>query len=733
MRMSLVPVRIRTGDTIRIDGRKYIVGPPGDQVRVFTERESGVETCHTPEALLHMIRSGRITTDASFRALSPTVVDNLQVDWGAFTDLERVSAMQKYPFVRAVHDLPLPYREKSKHITPLIDAIMSDPNNEYRRPGRPSVRLVRSWYVRWAAVGCDIRALVDNHRKKGNRTPRIPEWMKEDIKTAIFKRYANELAGTKADAQDEAQNIILLRSEETGIALPSLGAKKVIGKHLVSRAIDKMELYGLTRLRNGKREADFLLRATRNGPICTRPLEEAEVDHTRLDLMVCDSRGNLLGRPWLTAIIDRFSRMILGFSLSFTPPSWVSVMEALRVALQPKDRFLASVCSAVGRPDSFEFDYPAFGPIERLFCDNGPEFRSGSMKETEYALNMQIVDLPRAAGHLKGRIESWLRSVNFGIVHKLPGTTKSNTKARGKYRSEQNAILTLDDVIWIITKWIVDVHHSTEHSQTGEAPLVLWKRGIAETGQPPAPPDDILVPLTGKIIDRKLGPCGVVWQRLRWNSNDFSALRNRIGRATVVKVRIDPMDLNTAYILDPTKPGERDAWVEGYLETDDPNISGMTLYQYEHYRERNIDARPEFDREVALARARAKRDIFDHVDSRKPPTKKKLPAKLARFVTDGRKASDHVRGSRISPDDSELPIGAHDHQNPRLLSPPPDERGPYRGRWPSPVAPSAPEPPVLRAATELLSARSRRVQPTLAEPDTTPRPRPKMVVKMRKN
>jgi putative transposase len=191
------------------------------------------------------------------------------------------------------------------------------------------------------------------------------------------------------------------------------------------------------------------------------------------------------------------------------------------------------------------------------------------------------------------------------------------------------------------------------------------------------------------------------------------------------------MDLNKAYILDPTKPGERDAWVEGYLETDDPNISSMTLYHYEHYRKRSIEGRPEFNREVALAKARAKRDIFDHVASRTPSKKKKMPTKLARFVTDGRKASDHVRGSRISPDDSELPIGSHDHQDPTLLSPPPDERGPYRGRSPSPVARIKSETPVTRVDTEMVITNSRRVQPTLPAPDTTPMPRPKMVVKMR--
>jgi putative transposase len=478
-----------------------------------------------------------------------------------------------------------------------------------------------------------------------------------------------------------------------------------------------------------------LAKAVRNGPPCSRPLEEAEVDHTRLDLMVCDNNGRLLGRPWITTIMDRYTRMILGFSISFTPPSWVSVMETLRIAIQPKDHLLESVCRTIGREKNFEFDWPCFGPIERLFCDNGPEFRSASMKETEIALNMQIVDLPRAAGWLKGRIERWFRTLNQRLIHKLPGTTKSNPKDRGNYKSEDHADLTLNDVNWVVTKWIVDEHNSGDHSRTGESPLVLWDRGIAEIGQPPAPPDDIIVPLTGKVIDRKLGPSGIVWKKLCWNSNAFSALRNRMTddhRANPVTVRIDPLDLNKVFILDPTRPGERDSWIEGLLETDDPNISGMTLYQYEHYRKTELDARPVFDRARALAQARSNREIYDYVESRKR-SKKKVPAKLARLMTDGRNASEHVRGARIAPDESECALASHDHHDPRLLSPPPDERGPYRGRSPIPVTPLERDHPVERFDPEVVNVATRRTHPS-EHAAAIPKPRTtRMVVKMRRH
>jgi putative transposase len=373
-----------------------------------------------------------------------------------------------------------------------------------------------------------------------------------------------------------------------------------------------------------------------------------------------------------------------------------------------------------------------------MYVDNGPEFRSASMRATEGPLNMTIVDLPRAAGWLKGRIESWFRTFNLRLVHGLPGTTKSNPAGRGNYKSEKHAYLTLDEVIWIVTKWIVDEYHSTEHGETGETPLLMYERGIEESGQPAAPPKDLIAPLTGTVVKRKLTRDGIAWKKLRWQSDDFSALLNRTtkletGRGKRIKgqimtVRLDPLDLKKIYVLDPTREGKRNAWIEGDLETDDPNIINMTLAQYEHYRKTKLTTRPPYDREKAVKRARASRDISEFLESKRPP--RKVPAKLRHLRTDGRNASHHVRGSRFSTEESRLPVGSHDHHDPKLLSPPPDPRGPYRGRSPDPMPSDAREIPIQPLDTEAFNETKRDADRAAAsvEPAKS-NSRPKMVVK----
>jgi putative transposase len=65
-----------------------------------------------------------------------------------------------------------------------------------------------------------------------------------------------------------------------------------------------------------------------------RPFEIAHIDHTELDVELVFSRtGRNLGRPWLTLLVDAFSRRILAVYSTFDPPSYRSCMMALRICV----------------------------------------------------------------------------------------------------------------------------------------------------------------------------------------------------------------------------------------------------------------------------------------------------------------------------------------------------------------------------------------------------------------
>ena len=53
--------------------------------------------------------------------------------------------------------------------------------------------------------------------------------------------------------------------------------------------------------------------------------------------------GHALGRPWMTLLVDAFSRRILGLYLTFDPPSYRSCMTVLRNCVQRHGRFPQTV------------------------------------------------------------------------------------------------------------------------------------------------------------------------------------------------------------------------------------------------------------------------------------------------------------------------------------------------------------------------------------------------------
>jgi len=81
-----------------------------------------------------------------------------------------------------------------------------------------------------------------------------------------------------------------------------------------------------------------------------RPFEIAHIDHTELDVeVVCSHTGRSLGRPWMTVLIDAFSRRCLALYLTFDAPSYRSCMMILRDCVRRHSRLPRSSSSMAGR------------------------------------------------------------------------------------------------------------------------------------------------------------------------------------------------------------------------------------------------------------------------------------------------------------------------------------------------------------------------------------------------
>lgn len=301
------------------------------------------------------------------------------------------------------------------------------------------------------------------------------------------------------------------------------------------------------------------------------PLELIQIDHALVDCIIVDSDQRLpLSRPWVTIAIDVYSRVVLGFYLSLSYPSAMSVALCISHSILPKERWLKKY--------GFTGDeYPFYGLPKRIHVDNAREFRSKNLSDSCRWYGIELTFRPKGTPHNGAHIERLIGTL-MGKVHMLPGTTMSSAKHKGNYKSDRHATLSFPEFReWFIRE--VEIYHKTTHSAIGCSPLLHWeKHYLAQDGAFTYPPiiDDQLRLLIDfmPIKKRVIGRAGV---RLH-NIDYYSSTLKRFDIGTKCTVRYDPESLSKVWVL-PT--GERTYIELGYADMRLPNT---TLAEFKRFR-----------------------------------------------------------------------------------------------------------------------------------------------------
>mgnify|MGYP000926634739 FL=1 len=237
----------------------------------------------------------------------------------------------------------------------------------------------------------------------------------------------------------------------------------------IYRWLDRLYRVVVDQARLGKAHTERELRSVTGSVKVTRLLERVEIDHTPVDLLVvCRLTRMVLGRPWLTLVIDRMSRMILGFYISFHAPSAYSVLYALRMSILPKHDLLKDI-------DDLKNPWPARGLPRTIAMDNGMDLHADAVEAFALEAAAELLYCGAAQPELKAAIERMMRTINEDLFHQMPGTVFNCVDARGDYPSEATAAIDIDQLTRVLIKWIVDVYHCTPHrGLNGETPLQVW-------------------------------------------------------------------------------------------------------------------------------------------------------------------------------------------------------------------------------------------------------------------
>lgn len=271
----------------------------------------------------------------------------------------------------------------------------------------------------------------------------------------------------------------------------------------------------------------------------TAPLAIVQIDHTKVDVQLVDEQSRLvLGRPWLTVLLDVFSRAVVGFSLSFDAPSAAGVAMAIAQAVSPKDDWLSE--------RQLDAAWPMHGLPISIHLDNGPEFHSRPLKRGCQQHGIQIDYRPPATPRFGGHIERLMGTL-MKRLHALPGSTFSNTVERGRYPSEQRAVLTLRELEQLLALEVLGPYHNEIHSALSRTPSAAWTAGFLDTDPPKRPAELVsfvldFLPFENRVIRRE----GVRLFNVLYFDGALAPLLDRPDRCC--RVKYDPRQMDAVFV-----------------------------------------------------------------------------------------------------------------------------------------------------------------------------------------
>lgn len=406
-----------------------------------------------------------------------------------------------------------------------------------------------NWIFRYETCG-HIGGLVDSEGRGGKGGKRLnDEKLEELISEVIDEIYLDSKSVNKT------YDKIKILCEDLNLKTPHISTLR--------RRIKIIPEYERMKRREGVNTADKEFEA-RPGqfPGATTPLSVVQIDHTILDLfLVDDDDREPLKKPWLTVLIDVFSRMILGFHLSFDPPGAFGTGRAIANSILPKEKFLKSL--------GVDGDWPCWGKMVSIHCDNAREFRGEMLQNACLAYNIDLKFRPVRKPKYGSHIERMMGTFATAVAD-LDGATKVSKEKRSHKHPEKNANMTLDEFEVWLTRYITNIYHRSLHRGIKMSPYDKWMQGIwgSEDQFGIGTPERISgvqeeVKLRLDLApheERTIQSDGVSIKGLTyfhdlfrpWVGKKEAGKDGKKSKSKLFKFKYDPRDLSSIYWLDPT-------------------------------------------------------------------------------------------------------------------------------------------------------------------------------------
>lgn len=367
----------------------------------------------------------------------------------------------------------------------------------------------------------------------------------------------------------------------------------------VAYHIDKRSYQEHVQGRIGKNRARYEFANVGEAPETTRILERVEADHTPLDINVLhDETRTLLGRPVLTILIDHYSRMVMGFQISFEEPSYASAAMAIGSAVLQKDDLLEFY--------GVEGDWPAHGVMESMVADNGSEFWSENLDMAISEVGSVLQYAPVRSPNYKGVVERFFLTLKTGLIDSLPGKTNGVGNGSDEYIAEKEAKLTLTEFKERFLKWLVNIYHRESHGKEEKSPLDIWNESAREF---PVVEEDVkrIETILMCTDTRTLRRSGIQYENLEYNSEPLRDIYRREGVVELM-IKYNPFDIGHIYVWDNLN--------KIYIRVQCVNYKyakGLSMYAHKAIRKRINSAKKSYKDDAVLQKAKV--ELFGDIES----------------------------------------------------------------------------------------------------------------------
>ena len=445
-------------------------------------------------------------------------------------------------------------QERYQILKPVIDGeVMITPIEGARQ------RTAAEWWAHFKKAkkqhGSGFVGLIPQTHLRGYREPRLPDKI-----LGLMDKAARDFESPRGGIVQGAYTLLTTLCKKDGEPTPSYWT---LCNHLRKQPefLQKFKRLGYkaaVAANPGFPEVEQTM--DKNG---TRPFDRIHIDHTLLDLAVClcdpplldkDQIEQLLGkkwappveRPWLTTAICAWSKAIVGFSLSFHEPSYVSLMAVFRDMVR-RHGYLPKT----------------------VITDNASEFGSAAFALLCATYGIEHWSRPTSEPRFGAISERMFGTINTQIIHGLAGCTKNLQNPRQlspQIDPYKDAKWLLPDLRIYLDWALTDGYGIQSHPKTGEPPKYRLAHGLLQTGErehtkisfdrlfhvltlPPPAPRQTTVKVSRQAT---IQVANIV----------FGSEKLRPFKAKKVNVRVDPDDAGVAWAYPISAPLERQEWIE---------------------------------------------------------------------------------------------------------------------------------------------------------------------------